>query len=273
MTADDTDASYLKTLSVLYVEDEADIRDQLTHFLKRRCAAVYTAADGADGLSAFKRYEPDIVVSDILMPVMDGLKMGAGIRELNPATPLIITTAFEEPEYFRKAIDLGVTHYVTKPVPPEQLLQALLKAARIVQSERALREVEERYGLLFRVSDTALAVFDAPVTLTAAGAETLPEDWRLLDCNPAFRRLLGLAGEELPRECLRQLISEEGCHEIRERTRREMMPSGFTSEFQLELLDASGVSRRVIAQLLLRRDRDGGVLEALAVMHGASEIL
>jgi YesN/AraC family two-component response regulator len=99
------DQNYLKALSVLYVEDEQNIREQLTAFLERRVAKVHTAVNGQDGLNQFSQYQPDLVITDIRMPVMDGLEMARHIRVINPAIPLVITTAFEDSRFFLQAID------------------------------------------------------------------------------------------------------------------------------------------------------------------------
>jgi len=102
------DQNYLKTLSVLYVEDEDDIREELTTFIQRCVASVRTAANGQAGLETFSQYQPDLVITDIRIPVMDGLEMLENIRAMSPKTPVIVTTAFEEPRYFQQSIDLGV---------------------------------------------------------------------------------------------------------------------------------------------------------------------
>jgi PAS domain S-box-containing protein len=138
------DLAYLKTLTVLYAEDDDGIRGQLAQFLKRRCSVLYAVANGAEGVATFTSHQPDIVITDILMPVMDGLKMGEAIRAINPKTPIIITTAFEETRYFYRAIDLGVDKYVAKPVDLQVLETALLKCTRAIRAEQALRELQER---------------------------------------------------------------------------------------------------------------------------------
>jgi PAS domain S-box-containing protein len=138
------DLAYLKTLSILYAEDDDGIRGQLAQFLNRRCANLYLAANGAEGLALFTEHKPDIVITDILMPAMDGLKMGEAIRASSPKTPIIITTAFEETRYFYHAIDLGVDKYVAKPVDLTVLEASLLKCSRAIRAEKALRELQER---------------------------------------------------------------------------------------------------------------------------------
>lgn len=138
------DLDFLNTLTILYAEDDDHIRGQLAQFLKRRCANVYLATNGKEGIELFEKHRPDIVVTDVLMPITDGLKMGEAIRAINPKVPIIITTAFEEPRYFHRAIDLGVDKYVTKPVDLTILESALLKCARAIRSEMALRDLHER---------------------------------------------------------------------------------------------------------------------------------
>lgn len=136
---EDQDLDYLRTLIVLYVEDEDDIRDQLMLYLKRRCLKVYTAANGKQGLEAFHEHQPDIVITDILMPVMDGLKMSEYIKETRPNIPIIVITAFEEPRYFHRAIELGVHQYVNKPVKLNILEDALITSAHTLRVEAELK--------------------------------------------------------------------------------------------------------------------------------------
>jgi PAS domain S-box-containing protein len=138
------DLNYIKTLSILYVEDDDNIRGQLRQFLARRSSTLYLAKNGEEGLNLFEQHRPDIVITDILMPIMDGLKMGEAIRAICPKVSIIITTAFEEPRFFHRAIDLGVSQYVSKPVDLDILEKALLKCAHDIRADVALSEIQER---------------------------------------------------------------------------------------------------------------------------------
>ncbi len=140
MSADAQDATFLRKLSVLYVEDDADIREGITLFLGRRVAQVETARDGAEGLAAFNARKPDLILTDIRMPVMDGLSMIQEIRALDPDVPIIVTTAFEQTDYMARAIELRVDRYVVKPVDPDKLEAALLDCARLLRAEVELAE-------------------------------------------------------------------------------------------------------------------------------------
>ena len=142
--------SYLKRLTVLYVEDEEESREQCSEFLTRLAGVLVTAHNGAEGLDAWRQHKPDIVITDIRMPVMDGLTMLQEIRSGDRTVPVIILSAFEEPEYLKRSIDLGVSGYVVKPVDVGRFTEVLLKCAqtlqvedKLVQTHTALRKQNE----------------------------------------------------------------------------------------------------------------------------------
>lgn len=138
------DENYLKTLKVLYVEDDNDIREQFCEFLLRHVGALITATNGAEGLDAFVEHTPDIVITDILMPVMDGLTMAYEIRRLVRTVPIIVLTAFEQTEYLKRAIDISIDKYVAKPVNSTLLLECLLECAHRLRAEEQLKQEQGR---------------------------------------------------------------------------------------------------------------------------------
>ena len=139
-------------LKVLYVEDEPDLRERIRIVLEMHFSEVRTAANGSEGLEVFSRELPDLVVSDIMMPVMDGIEMIRRIRELNLDTPIILSTAFTETGYLLKAIELGVSAYIRKPLDCRELIATIGKAAtpvlQRVELER-LRQAEQMSLELF----------------------------------------------------------------------------------------------------------------------------
>lgn len=128
-------------LKVLYVEDEPKLRERICIVLRMRFQEVFAAANGSEALEIFSRERPDIVVSDIKMPVMDGLEMTMHIREIAPEIPVILSTAFTETAYLLRAIELGVCAYVRKPLDCRQLVEAITRTAapilQRVELERA----------------------------------------------------------------------------------------------------------------------------------------
>ena len=80
-------------IKILYVEDEPDLRERIRIVLEMYFTQVIAASNGKEGLELFANHLPDIVVSDIKMPVMDGLELAKRIRKITPETPVILTTA------------------------------------------------------------------------------------------------------------------------------------------------------------------------------------
>jgi len=125
----------LKTLTVLYVEDDADTREQFSDFLRRSVGVLIAAENGVAGLEAFQKHTPDIVVTDILMPKMDGLTMAQEILRIMPSVPIIVVTVFEQTDYLIRAINMGIEKYVAKPVNSYQLFESLLHCAHRLRTE------------------------------------------------------------------------------------------------------------------------------------------
>lgn len=118
-------------MKVMIVEDEPRVREGLSESIdwnEHGMELVGTAENGLDGLEAFRRYRPDLVLADVRMPVMDGLQMAEQIVEEQPETLLIVLTGYDEFEYAQKAIRLGVRNYLLKPIGKRQLLEELQSA-------------------------------------------------------------------------------------------------------------------------------------------------
>lgn len=117
--------SELSKLTILFVEDEQDLREALESAIGDEFFKFIVARDGDDGLKKFKKYKPDIVITDIMMPVVDGLSMAKEIKNISKQTPIVILSAFSEKERLLSAIDVGIDKYLIKPIDPDELLKAL----------------------------------------------------------------------------------------------------------------------------------------------------
>jgi len=115
----------LKPLTILYIEDEFLIRQNAVEYLSRYCTKVYEARDGLEGLEVYNKYKPDIVISDINMPRLNGLAFAAKVREQDKTTPIIIATAHTETAYLLQAVELQLIKYIVKPITAEKLNTAL----------------------------------------------------------------------------------------------------------------------------------------------------
>ena len=115
----------LKDISILLVEDESGIRAQLTDVFESEFNKVIVASNGDEGLKKFKKYSPNIVITDISMPIMDGLDMAMAIKEISKDTPVLVLSAFSEKERLLKAIDVGIDKYLIKPIDVDELFIVL----------------------------------------------------------------------------------------------------------------------------------------------------
>lgn len=153
------DLEFLAGLSLLYVEDDDTIREELARFLRRRCPKLVVACDGQQGLDLFNRDGFDVVVTDVKMPVMDGLEMARTIKSIQEEVPVIIITAYNEVDYFMRAIEVGVDRYVKKPIDPEELIQVIHNTA-LVRFRRC--EVErKRQSTLASLQEALIAMAHA----------------------------------------------------------------------------------------------------------------
>lgn len=138
----------LAEMSLLYVEDDLFIREQFSKIIQRMVGRLHVAEDGAEGLELYRMERPDIVLTDIEMPKMNGLDMAEKIKELNHDQSILIMTAYNQDDKFMRAIDIGVDKYVIKPVKITQLRQSLHNVAKQIffkkEAMRLLKEKEAR---------------------------------------------------------------------------------------------------------------------------------
>jgi PAS domain S-box-containing protein len=131
-------------ISVLVVEDEMVLRTVITHQLKGMVEMLYQASDGNEGLEMYIKHRPDLVITDIRMPVMSGLDMTFRIRELNPKARVIIMSAYSESHYFIRAIDLSVKSYLLKPLSQEKLKCVIDEQAYDILLEKKIQFEEQK---------------------------------------------------------------------------------------------------------------------------------
>jgi len=119
-------------VKVLLVEDDPSSRLYLESLLEINNIDVRSAEDGIDGLNVFDEFDPDIVITDIQMPMMNGLELLEALKKKKPKTIVIITTAFGSERYAIKALQLGASNYLKKPVTGNDLIPILLKYKKIL---------------------------------------------------------------------------------------------------------------------------------------------
>lgn len=128
--------------SILLVEDEGAASRYLRSIIELKCPefrVVAVAEDGNAGLAAARTHRPDLVITDIRMPGMDGLEFARRLKEELPGVPAVIVSGYQEFEYARRALGTGVVEYLLKPVSARSLADAL-KSLRPRLEANALRD-------------------------------------------------------------------------------------------------------------------------------------
>lgn len=132
-------------LSIMYVEDDPVTRELVALTLPKRFPdyKIFTAENGKQGLELYKQHSPDIVITDVNMPVMNGILMAAEIKEMNPDVVIIAVTAYSETNYLLNAIEIGISHYVLKPIDYKKLFDAIEKSTSVIYMRKQFAEQNE----------------------------------------------------------------------------------------------------------------------------------
>lgn len=135
-----------KNLTILIVEDENDTRLLMEQILLDEFAKVITAQNGSEGLKKFKKFSPDIVLTDIAMPIVDGLDMTREIKKISKDTPIIALSAHSEKEKLLKAIDVGINKYIMKPIDVDEFLKTLQQIAIDKFESASIVKISDEYS-------------------------------------------------------------------------------------------------------------------------------
>jgi len=136
----------LKNYSILYAEDEKGVQKATADYIQRYFKEVYVASDGKEAWELYLKYKPDVLLSDVDMPQMDGLALAHKIREVNASIPIVMITAFTDTDKLLKATELNLTKYLVKPVDPMAFKEALQKLSKtLALSDEKFFHLKEGY--------------------------------------------------------------------------------------------------------------------------------
>jgi len=202
--------AWSKDLTVLYVEDDLALREEVSLFLSDIFHQIDLAPNGEVGLEKLALTHYDLVITDIRMPVMDGIEMIEKIRERDPKQPILVTSAHNESEYLIKLINLGIKYYITKPLQSDQILKVLYTIVERIYQEHALiqykHDLESANEKLKHFSDLQSASLDKQGATLKAYKEALDKatmvslsdkNGMITDVNENFCKITGYSKEEL----------------------------------------------------------------------------
>ncbi len=140
----------LKTLTILYAEDEEGIRKKISDSLRYYVKSVIEAQNGERALQLYREQKPDILFTDIMMPKLDGIELVRTIRKDDVKMPIVIITAHTDKEYLLRAVDLHLEQYIIKPINLTDLKNALQKCVDVISKNHAfVRDLPGDYSYDF----------------------------------------------------------------------------------------------------------------------------
>ncbi|NOU92613.1 response regulator [Paenibacillus sp. LMG 31456] len=232
--------------NVLIVDDEVMIKRSLTKLINGSShgfRVLGEAEDGSEALALWERLKPDLIITDISMPVMDGLELIEEIRSREQATEIVILSGYDDFKYAQQAMRYGIMDYLLKPVRQEQLEDLLGKAAaRLEQKGRSLKERGQRLweckGIAGSIADDLWMVreLEALRHLADFQQQLLNRGLTIAQCSEQLEDALILAEAEL--------VAQSG-GKLQELSKPLLSPAALSPD---ELLHRAGTSIAAYAE-------------------------
>jgi len=269
---------------ILIVDDEVSIRETLSEFMREEGYRISTAEDADTALACIRHDEPDVVVTDIILPRVTGVSLLREIHNLAPDAQVIMITGEPTAETAAEAVRLGAFDYLSKPIARDDFKSSVASAARVAELARRKRQLEEenlryqeqledevakktaelrtseeRFRKLFELSPYSMVYLDL--------------DGRILLCNNRFTELH--ATREGPHAQIGRSILEFVCEEDRDRLpsviERMIAGNGARAGFEATMLREVGEPFPAEAVGTLIRDEDGQAHAILALAIDITE--
>jgi CheY-like chemotaxis protein len=172
--------SHTSKLTLLYVEDNIDAREAILLLLEDIFEDIIVAANGQDGLDKFQNNKIDLILTDINMPIMDGLEMSKEIKKIDDDMPIIILTALTELSTLKKAIDIGIDSFINKPFTNIDILfDKLSNIVKKIEYDKTKQEEEqikidkEKIQLVFNMIKNISHHWQQPLSVITTITSTL----------------------------------------------------------------------------------------------------
>jgi len=245
---------------LLLIDDEKGIVRVLSISLKSDGYDVVTAYSGEEGLEVFQRESPDIVLTDIKMPGMDGLEVLKRVKDLNPDTEVIIITGHGDMGSAIEALQYGASDFVNKPVRDEVMAIALERAKEKLFMKRKLREYTEDLENMVRIATEEVRrkseFQDKLITSSNDGIVATDEGGKIVIFNPGAQKIFGYSRLEVVRKTsITDLFPPEIGEEFKKALEHKKIFKGFDwKEVMITAKNGESVPTRFSGSLLYEND-------------------
>jgi DNA-binding response OmpR family regulator len=152
-----------KDITILFAEDEKRLSKLIKSAIESYFDKFIMASNGEEALKKYHKIKPDIIITDIMMPKINGLEMAKEIKLIDENTPIIILSAYSHTNMLLEAIDIGITKYFIKPFNPDELLEYLSTLVPKIQDNKVINLID---NFQFNIKNKKLYQNDTEVSLT-----------------------------------------------------------------------------------------------------------
>lgn len=215
--------------TLLIIDDEEGITESLSLYFEDEGYNVFTASDGEQGLEIFFKEDIDVVLTDLRMPVKDGIEVMTAIHESRPDTPMLVFSGAGEKKDIIRALRMGAKDYITKPIEDLEMIGHAVFQAFI---GKKLKEENIRYRKELEKSEHQYRTITENI---AEGVFTVEKSGKFTYVNKAFAKMTGYSSKEVLTKNIKDLISEEKISALEAQT--VAFENGLPGRFEIRMLD------------------------------------
>jgi diguanylate cyclase (GGDEF)-like protein/PAS domain S-box-containing protein len=259
----------IRDIALLYVEDEPDARNMLSHMIEMRYPGlrIHVADNGVAGTELFREFRPDLVLTDLNMPVVNGIQMAREIKAIDPEAIIVAVTAYSDTSYLLSAIEIGIHNYVLKPVNYGDLFGVIDTILEKIMLQRLVEEQDAK----IRKREQQLSEAQK---LTHLGSWEWDCATGQLSWSDELYRILGLDPEQIPPSCqgFLERVHPEDRAALETRLRAELESGEPTAPYYFRLVLADGAIRVIRGQSEVLRESGGGPPTMIGTCHDMTEL-
>ena len=257
-------------IKILVVDDERGLREGCRRILESEGNSVDLAEDGKQGLDLLQKKSYDLMLVDLMMPVMGGLELMEEIKKLNIDIIMIVITGFATIETAVEAMKHGAYDYVPKPFSPDQLLAVVNRGLERQRLHRHAQQLtEERDRRLLEIVNEKSKLLTI-VNSMADGVLVINREQQLVLWNPMAIKMLNLPGNPVHGKNINQVIPQHDLIEIINQAIDPGSSKYTTISEEIELKEPA--PRTLMANVSVVRDEGGEILGVVSILRDITEL-
>ena len=202
--------NFMKEIRILYVEDDIDVRNVTCGMLDELFNFIDVATNGKEGWEKYQSSSYDLVITDIKMPVMDGMEMINRIKSINSEQKIVVLSGYDEPDNLLNFINQGISNFLLKPFGPQKLFEILSPICKNISNAKSIRRYQANIDAIFQSVGDAIISVDTNL--------------QVIEANNAVKKLCGLGRDDIINKPFQSTNCQCKCIETLRKTIKEKKP-------------------------------------------------